>query len=358
MSETKRQPALKSILGGRAAEEVRAQEKQRGFFGFLTWPFVLAQFLAAEHLINGSLRSATADGERARPAGTVGDSNSEGVFDAALAETQRRLGADQEYQVDRLSARASTLDQLSRPSGDENPSVDDPGPNQSEGNGGGGKGAAGSDLGSSEDVGQFPGEDTEPGVDVLDSVAPVVAAASAVTGEDARQDQALPHTEAVDTVAGGPTETVVGTTTGTVTELTGDVLDGDVLDSVAPVVAAASATDAASVVVDDIESVASEGDAVMASSDMIAFDNDASASVSESYSDYAVAMKTSSEDEGSSGYDVHGNTSEERTVTADDASQDQALPHTESANTVHTLPTTTVADTTKDLGSHTHDVLL
>ncbi len=139
-------------------------------------------------------------------------------------------------------------------------------------------------------------------------------------------------------------------------------MEGDVLDSVAPVVAAASAVtggDATSVVVDEVESEASEGDAVVASSGMIEFDKAASASVSESYSDYAVALKTiSSEGEATSGYDVHGNTSEETAVTGDDASQEQALPQTEAADIVHTVPTTTVADSTKDLGSHTQDVLL
>jgi hypothetical protein len=73
-----------------------------------------------------------------------------------------------------------------------------------------------------------------------------------------------------------------------------------------------------------------------------------------------VALKTTSStyDAASPSYDVHGNTGEETAVKADDASQDKTLSHTGPADTVHTLTTTTVADTTKDLGLHSHDALL
>jgi hypothetical protein len=126
-----------------------------------------------------------------------------------------------------------------------------------------------------------------------------------------------------------------------------------------------AASDVPAVVVDDVGNVAPEGDAI-ASGGTISFGKDPTAGIStdevfgaNSTSDYGMAlnMASSTNDAVVPGYDVHGNAAEQTAVTTH-AGQDNALPHTDSADALHALTTTAVPDTTKDLALHTHDALL
>src|ERR687894_2069951 len=51
-------------------DPTKREQKERGLFNFLTWPFLLAQMFAAEEFLSGGPRSAAADEERAKLANT------------------------------------------------------------------------------------------------------------------------------------------------------------------------------------------------------------------------------------------------------------------------------------------------
>ncbi len=76
MLEAKRDASARSMDGHPAnGVELTAQDKPRGFFSFLTWPFFLAQAVAAEAVVGGMLRPVLADEEngdtaKARPTPT------------------------------------------------------------------------------------------------------------------------------------------------------------------------------------------------------------------------------------------------------------------------------------------------
>jgi hypothetical protein len=61
----------------------RPHEQQRGFISFLTWPFVLAQVLTAENVVDGAIKPAIADEEKAASARTGQDAMANDDYAAA-----------------------------------------------------------------------------------------------------------------------------------------------------------------------------------------------------------------------------------------------------------------------------------
>ncbi len=95
MLEAKRDASARSMDGHPANGVVlTAQDKPRGFFSFLTWPFFLAQAVAAEAVVGGMLRPVFGRrGEwrhrKARPTPT-----SDNGYETALREPGTTSGAE------------------------------------------------------------------------------------------------------------------------------------------------------------------------------------------------------------------------------------------------------------------------
>jgi hypothetical protein len=81
-------------------DPTRREQRERGLFNFLTWPFLLAQVFLAEEFLGGGARAATADDEQARTARS-GQIDGSGM-EADLAAAGRRLrgGEEDETSVD------------------------------------------------------------------------------------------------------------------------------------------------------------------------------------------------------------------------------------------------------------------
>jgi hypothetical protein len=90
-----------SIIEGQHSEPVAFQEKQRGLFSFLTWPFVLAQALAAQEVLAANLKPLALDEEE----GKAKSPRPDGVgTDGDLALSGRRLNGPDEPEATQTAA--------------------------------------------------------------------------------------------------------------------------------------------------------------------------------------------------------------------------------------------------------------
>ena len=143
MLEAKRDASARSMDGHQAnGVELTAQDKPRGFFSFLTWPFYLAQAVAAEAVVGGMLRPVLADEEnaaKARPTPT-----SENDYGTALREPGTASGAEDVGSDARADVRATETDAGAAPTS-SSPNELEAGPSSGVGQGGGNvsSGAAG-----------------------------------------------------------------------------------------------------------------------------------------------------------------------------------------------------------------------
>ena len=159
MLEAKRDASARSMDGYPAnGVELTAQDKPRGFFSFLTWPFFLAQAVAAEAVVGGMLRSVLADEEngdtaKARPTPTSND------YATALREPGTTSGAEDVGSDARADIRATETDASPAPTKHEvsPPNELEAGPSSGVGQGvgnvsTGAGGASGSGVASSADA--------------------------------------------------------------------------------------------------------------------------------------------------------------------------------------------------------------
>jgi hypothetical protein len=77
-------------------DPTRREQKERGLFNFLTWPFLLVQMFAAEELLTGGPATAAADEERARLANSGQNNGSAAEGDLAAASRSLRGAQEDE----------------------------------------------------------------------------------------------------------------------------------------------------------------------------------------------------------------------------------------------------------------------
>ena len=164
MLEAKRDASARSMDGHQAnGVELTAQDKPRGFFSFLTWPFYLAQAVAAEAVVGGMLRPVLADEEnaaKARPTPT-----SENDYETALREPGTASGAEDVGSDARADLRATETDASAAPTS-SSPNELEAGPSSGVGQGGGNvsSGAAGaSGSGAASSAGALSANATHQG---------------------------------------------------------------------------------------------------------------------------------------------------------------------------------------------------
>ena len=77
-------------------DPAKREQKERGLFNFLTWPFLLAQMFAAEEFLSGGPRTAAADEERAKLANTGQNKGSGAEGDLPAASGSLRGASEDE----------------------------------------------------------------------------------------------------------------------------------------------------------------------------------------------------------------------------------------------------------------------
>jgi hypothetical protein len=102
-------PAAVKAAKNTRYEPSAPHEQQREFMSFLTWPFVMAQALAAEEVLDGAMKSAAA-GEDIQYSARLGQNDALGSGDDAAAQNwASRKSADDDQHDQSTDARARDL---------------------------------------------------------------------------------------------------------------------------------------------------------------------------------------------------------------------------------------------------------